>query len=114
MEKVMKYFIVIILHVLYSNNVYAACMKNYCEEVKVTTLMVNPGLVGIGTSGDEDNLLCDSNRFKYLFLKKSHNNFDAIYSILLAAHVSGGNIYISINRHGSCDVRNVVSTISHD
>jgi len=114
MEKVMKCFLVFLLYVFCSNNLYADCVKYYCEEIKVTALMVNRILVGIGTSGDEDNLMCDSNKFKYLYLKRTHDNFDAIYSLVLAAHVSGENIYISTNRHGPCDVRNVISTISHD
>ena len=90
------------------NFVWADCAGTSCTGVKITRLVVRSGGdISVGTSGQETNLDCDTD--KYIALNKSMEGFDQIYALLLTAHTTEHPMWVRTNSSGSCYISYVVS-----
>ncbi len=90
----------------------AACNQTSCTDVLITRLYVTPSAqTVIGTSGDESQLSCNAGPNGYITLRIGQQNYNATYSLLLAAHTTGSPVWVRTTTHssGSCDVLYVVS-----
>lgn len=107
----MKTLIAALLFSLLSFQTFAGCSGHNCTSVKVSRLYINAdGHSVIGTSGNEANLTCDAGQGGYIQLDLSNKNYDAVYSLLLAAHTTEHPIWIRTNSDPSaCKVVYVVS-----
>ena len=106
----MKQVLITILALIFSTAVFAECGGNSCVDVKITRLYVNAdGDTLISTSGDETRLTCTPNSNTYITLKKSSANYDATYSLLLAAHTLEHPVWVRATSSDHCRVVYVVS-----
>ncbi|MBD1557667.1 hypothetical protein HC752_12060 [Vibrio sp. S9_S30] len=107
----MKTFIAALFFSLLSFQSFADCSGYSCTGVKVSRLYINAdGHSVIGTSGNEANLTCDAGKSGYIQLDISNKNYDAVYSLLLAAHTTEHPVWIRTNSDSStCKVVYVVS-----
>ncbi len=106
----MKKFLLTISFLLLNTSVYAECEQWSCVDVKITRLYVNAdGDTLLSTSGDETKLSCTASSNTYIKLEKSSANYDATYSLLLAAHTLEHPVWIRTSTSGDCKVVYVVS-----
>lgn len=100
------------LLVTFSTGVFAECSGQSCHDVTITRLYVTPnGQTFIGTSGDESKLSCNAGNYGYITLEVEQKNYDATYSLLLAAHINQHPIWVktSSDSNKPCNVVYVVS-----
>jgi hypothetical protein len=90
---------------------YGACDNSHnCTNVTIDRLVVSAeGETTIGTSGDESTLSCDAGANGYIKLNRSHQNYDAVYSLLLTAHITQSVVWVRTNDAGTCEIVYVVS-----
>ncbi|RYV04076.1 hypothetical protein SOPP22_01350 [Shewanella sp. OPT22] len=101
------YFVIL---TLFSTFVFGNCDGNSCSPVKVTRLVLSSsGDISIGTSGDESKLSCNAGSNNYISLRKTHENFQNIYALLLASQMSEHSLWIRATNSGACEVIYVVS-----
>lgn len=93
----------------------ADCASVACDPVKVTKLYLHPaanggaGTLFIATSGNEYSLDCAPNSGGYLNLYADTHLFKELYSMLLAALVSGKEVRIRLDSSANpCKVVYVV------
>lgn len=70
----------------------AACAADRCEDVGVTELYLHNGhqRLLVATSGAETSVSnCNAVQDRYLIVPRAHALFEQIYSMLLAAQLSG-------------------------
>jgi hypothetical protein len=98
------------IFLLCSAQVFSACAGHSCTNFYIERLIVSAnGEVTIGTSGDEGSLSCSAGTYGYIKLLKSSDNYDAVYSLLLAAHVAKTEMWIRTNDTGDCNIVYIVS-----
>ena len=100
----MKNIGVFAMLMLLSAQLWAECSGFMCSDVTITRMVVRAdGDVSIRTSGTESNLSCDATS-DYIALEKSATNYNATYSLLLAAHSTKSLINIRTTDSGECKV----------
>lgn len=88
----------------------AECSGYRCTDVKISRMYVQAdGNTLIGTSGTEDNLDCKALSDVYITLGISNKNYNATYSLLLAAHTTNQTVQIRTTSSGDCKIVYVVS-----
>ncbi|GLQ76326.1 hypothetical protein [Vibrio penaeicida] len=107
----MKTLIAALLFSLLSFQTFAGCSGHSCTGVKVSRLYVNvDGNAVVSTSGNEANLTCEAGKNGYIHLDPASKNYEAVYSLLLTAHIQAHPIWIRTNSDSSmCKVVYVVS-----
>ncbi len=106
----MKYFLLFIIASIACSFSYAGCSGNSCTDVTITRLYtIADGSTVISTSGDESQLDCDAGNSGYITLEPEKKNYNATYSLLLAAHISDMPIWVRASDSGECQVVYVVS-----
>ncbi len=90
----------------------ADCSGVSCTDVLITRMFITAsGNSVISTSGDESQLSCNAGPSGYITLRTGQSNYNAVYSLILAAHTTGSPLWVRTTTHssGSCDVFYVVS-----
>lgn len=91
----------------------AGCFADRCENVIVNQInILENGTVGIETSGTEAGLGCDLLRGKYIYLTKSSNNYDQLYSLLVSSHMSENLIDLVIDEEHDDEMCELISLSS--
>lgn len=107
-----RILIIILICFLMSPLARAACGTTSCTDVLITRMFVSAsGHSVISTSGDENQLSCNAGPSGYITLRTGQSNYNATYSLILAAHTTGSPIWVRTTTHssGSCDLLYVVS-----
>lgn len=100
----------LIIGLVWAGQAVAACSGNSCKDVTITTLYVTAdGDSVISTSGDESQLSCSAGASGYIKLKSSSTNYNATYSLLLAAHISQSPLWVRASDSGECTIGYLVS-----
>ncbi len=99
------------LLLFFSANAIADCSGHSCTGVSISRLIVEAnGDAVISTSGDESKLGCDAGRYGYIRLKTDSKNYQATYSLLLSAHITGSSLWVRTSNAGTtCEVNYIVS-----
>ncbi len=88
---------------------FSDCNGVHCTNVKVTRLVVTDSGISVGTSGEENQLNCDSGKYNYLKLDSNSRNYNSIYSLILSAHTIEHPIWIRVSDEPTCKISYVVS-----
>lgn len=96
--------------VILSTNAYSECVKNSCRGVTIDRVFINPdgSNFRFGTSGDETNLDCTSDKYITLDMTKAYAR--ETYAAILAAHQSKNDFWIkTTGANTDCSVVYIVS-----
>ncbi len=106
----MKKLIVFLIFSCFSGLTQAECGGHACSQVRIVRLAVSSyGDVKINTTGDESSLSCNADSYGYLSLKKQAENFEELYSLLLALKMTDTVIdRIRTTDSGPCEIAYVI------
>ena len=107
----MNRILLILLGICFSITANAECSSKSCSAVNVEMLYVQKDAdVLVGTSGTEANLNCGTASNGYVTLLSSSDNFNVMYSTLLASRMANKSVRIRISESSEkCTILYLVS-----
>ena len=99
------------LSLLGAGTVAADCSAHRCVgQIEVLYVNINKSYVNIVTVGNENRLACAPTEGRFIRLYPNQALFDQVFSLLLAAQLSGTEVNVRVNTDGSeCRVLYVLS-----